>query len=189
MRRLNREFRGKHKSTDVLSFPAARNGKLAGDIAISRDIARQNAKILGHSLGEEVKILLLHGLLHLAGHDHETDDGEMAELEQRLRARLKLPRGLIERASAGIHRGHAEKRRASVIESGRLLRLPVGGRRTSRAPDRERVSRMGFSSGHPRGPAPKRRKNKPPEKGRKAFPRLDSRARAEKPAEGGRKSL
>src|SRR5437868_15508537 len=73
MRRMNREFRGKDKPTDVLSFPAAQNGrvKIAGDIAISKEIARSNAKALGHSLETELKVLLLHGLLHLAGHDHE----------------------------------------------------------------------------------------------------------------------
>ena len=100
MRRLNREFRGKDKPTDVLSFPAYQNGKatLAGDIAISADIARANAGELGHSFEEEMKILLLHGLLHLAGHDHESDNGEMRELEQSLRAKLKLPSGLIERS-------------------------------------------------------------------------------------------
>jgi len=101
MRRLNREFRGKDKPTDVLSFPAAQNGrvKLAGDIAISREIARHNAKMLRHSLETELKVLLLHGLLHLAGHDHESDTGEMATLERELRAKLKLPTGLIERAN------------------------------------------------------------------------------------------
>ena len=104
MRRLNRDFRSKDKATDVLSFPAAQNGKVAGDIAISRDIARENARALGHSLNTEVKILLLHGLLHLAGHDHEADNGEMAALEQELRAKLKLPTGLIERAIIH-HRG------------------------------------------------------------------------------------
>jgi probable rRNA maturation factor len=114
MRRLNRDFRGKDKATDVLSFPAAQNGKLAGDIAISRDIARENAKALGHSLTTEVKILLLHGLLHLAGHDHESDNGEMASLEQTLRAKLKLPQSLIERTEHGGHGGRrGEKTRAS----------------------------------------------------------------------------
>ena len=100
MRRLNREFRGKDKPTDVLSFPAFQNGKanLAGDVAISADIARMNAKELGHSLEEELNILLLHGLLHLAGHDHESDNGEMRRLEQKLRAKLNLPAGLIERS-------------------------------------------------------------------------------------------
>lgn len=101
MRRLNRNFRGKDKATDVLSFPATHNGKvkLAGDIAISKEIARRNAKSLGHSLETELKVLLLHGLLHLAGHDHEKDQGEMAAVEQRLRAKLKLPTGLIERST------------------------------------------------------------------------------------------
>ena len=101
MRRLNQEFRGKDKPTDVLSFPAAQNRKfkLAGDIAISREIARSNAKALGHSLETECKILLLHGLLHLAGYDHESDKGKMAALEQKLRAKLKLPTGLIERTN------------------------------------------------------------------------------------------
>ena len=101
MRHLNRDFRGEDKPTDVLSFPAEQNGKskLVGDIAISKEIARRNAKALGHSLQTEIKVLLLHGLLHLAGHDHERDHGEMAALEQKLRAKLKLPTGLIERVS------------------------------------------------------------------------------------------
>jgi len=110
MRRLNRNFRVKDKATDVLSFPAAQNGKIAGDIAISRDIARQNAKTLGHSLNTEVKILLLHGLLHLAGYDHESDNGEMAALEQKLRAKLQLPTSLIERTTQVNHRRESARR-------------------------------------------------------------------------------
>jgi len=100
MRRLNREFRGKDKPTDVLSFPASLNGKseLAGDIAISAEIAYANAGILGHPLEQELKILMLHGLLHLAGYNHETDQGEMASQERRLRAKLRLPSTLIERS-------------------------------------------------------------------------------------------
>jgi len=119
MRRLNRDFRGKDQVTDVLSFPAARNGKIAGDIAICRDIARQNARTLGHSLNTEVKILLLHGLLHLAGHDHESDNGEMAALERKLRAKLKLPTGLIERAiiDHSGHRGEGGQARKSLDSS------------------------------------------------------------------------
>ena len=123
MRRLNRDFRGKDKPTDVLSFPTAQNGnaKLAGDIAISREIARTNARALGHSLETELKVLLLHGLLHLAGHDHETDQGEMAALEQKLRARLRLPTALIERttkAPAGDGRNHVKnKRQLSSVAS------------------------------------------------------------------------
>ena len=96
MRSLNRRFRGKDKATDVLSFPAPEfvNG-FAGDIAISLDEATRNAKEHGHSLNEEVRILVLHGLLHLAGYDHESDGGEMAEREQRVRSRLALPAALI----------------------------------------------------------------------------------------------
>ena len=100
MRSLNSRFRGKNHATDVLSFPppALDNG-FAGDIAVSLDIATRNAHSLGHSLGEEVQILILHGILHLAGYDHEGDQGEMAEREQQLRRRFRLPSGLIERAS------------------------------------------------------------------------------------------
>jgi probable rRNA maturation factor len=105
LRDLNRRFRGKDKATDVLSFPASpdfprRNGNAAGnggDVAISIDIAAANAARLGHSVEDELRILLLHGVLHLAGYDHETDRGEMAAREQQLRRQLKLPGALIER--------------------------------------------------------------------------------------------
>lgn len=90
---LNRRFRRKDKPTDVLSFPGPRGG----DIAICAEIARQNAHRLGHSVTDEVKVLMLHGMLHLAGHDHETDSGEMERAEARLRAKLKLPVSLIQR--------------------------------------------------------------------------------------------
>jgi probable rRNA maturation factor len=96
IRRLNRRYRGKNYSTDVLSFPAARNGQ-AGDIAISIDRARSQAAERGHTLAEELRILMLHGALHLTGMDHETDSGEMARAELRWRKRLGLPCGLIER--------------------------------------------------------------------------------------------
>jgi probable rRNA maturation factor len=98
MRDLNRRFRRKNKATDVLSFPAE-TPKLAGDIAISAEIAAANANQLGHSVETELKILILHGLLHLAGYDHETDDGEMRKQEDKLRQRLNLPVGLIERTN------------------------------------------------------------------------------------------
>ena len=94
-----RRFRSKDQATDVLSFPPAAgfvNG-LAGDIAISADIARQNARRLGHSAADEIKILALHAVLHLVGYDHEHDDGAMASKEAALRRSLKLPLGLIER--------------------------------------------------------------------------------------------
>jgi probable rRNA maturation factor len=99
LRSLNRRFRGKDQPTDVLSFPPAaefENG-LAGDIAISADIAKQNARRLGHSAAQEIKILALHGVLHLVGYDHETDEGTMAGKETKLRRSLGLPLGLIER--------------------------------------------------------------------------------------------
>jgi probable rRNA maturation factor len=105
IRSLNRRFRGKNMATDVLSFPTDRpktNARpLAGDIAISAEIAAQNAAGLGHSPAEEVKILTLHGILHLAGFNHERDRGEMARKEAAMRRRFRLPTGLIERAESG----------------------------------------------------------------------------------------
>jgi len=101
IRRLNRQFRGIDKPTDVLSFPAdplPRPEKMAGDLAIGVPTARRQGIEQGHSLGTELKVLILHGLLHLAGYDHEADNGRMARREQRLRAQLGLPQGLIERA-------------------------------------------------------------------------------------------
>ena len=105
IRRLNRRFRRKNKATDVLSFPAAPAGErrgavrqqVSGDLAISVETARRQGIAYGHSLSIEIKTLMLHGLLHLAGYDHETDDGAMARRERVLRARLGLPSGLIER--------------------------------------------------------------------------------------------
>jgi probable rRNA maturation factor len=105
LRSLNRQFREQNKDTDVLSFPSASAGhgriQLAGEIAISAEIAAQNAVRLGHSAAEEVKILALHGMLHLAGFDHERDNGEMARKELHLRRTMKLPVGLIERVAGG----------------------------------------------------------------------------------------
>jgi probable rRNA maturation factor len=98
MQELNRRFRRKDKSTDVLSFPASVAGTV-GDIAISKDIAAANAKKLGHPLTTELKVLILHGLLHLAGYDHEGDDGEMTARESQLRKDMGLPLGLIERTN------------------------------------------------------------------------------------------
>ncbi len=99
---LNRSFRRKNKPTDVLSFPAAAGfpgaGELAGDLAVSIDTATRQAAQFGHTLLIEVKILLLHGLLHLAGYDHEQDAGRMARRERALRASFGLPPGLIDRA-------------------------------------------------------------------------------------------
>ena len=104
MRGLNQRFRGKDVATDVLSFPAAPGlpGKLAGDLAISADIAAENAKQFGHTVVEEIKILILHGALHLAGYDHETDSGQMARKEACLRLALKLPVTLIARTKSAV---------------------------------------------------------------------------------------
>ena len=101
MRQLNFRFRGKHRSTDVLSFvPPSETPGVAGDIAISLDTASRNARARGHAVSEEIRILVLHGILHLAGYDHERDDGEMAAREGELRRRLGLETGLIESSSA-----------------------------------------------------------------------------------------
>lgn len=99
LRKLNRRFRGKNHPTDVLSFPSTSDvlDGPVGDLAISAEIAAKYARRLGHSTPEEIKILTLHGVLHLAGYDHEHDHGEMARKEQRLRKSLGLPSGLIER--------------------------------------------------------------------------------------------
>jgi probable rRNA maturation factor len=113
IRRLNRNFRGKDKPTDVLSFPSSAK-ELAGDIAISAQIANKQARALGHTLAAELKVLILHGMLHLAGHDHEEDDGEMAKLESRLRAKLKLPQGLIERSATPDRSAKRKARRSAV---------------------------------------------------------------------------
>lgn len=99
LQELNRRHRRKDKPTDVLSFPS-RLPEYAGDIAISAEIAAANAAALGHPLELELKILVLHGLLHLAGYDHEDDAGEMAARELALRQEFNLPVGLIERTQS-----------------------------------------------------------------------------------------
>jgi len=97
VRALNRKFRKKDKGTDVLSFPAEEPGYL-GDVVISSGVAARQARAAGHSLATELRVLALHGLLHLLGYDHERDDGQMARLERRLRRMGGLREGLIERA-------------------------------------------------------------------------------------------
>ena len=106
LKRLNRTFRGKNRPTDVLSFPTDPIPGLpaahqhTGDLAISLDTATRQAEHFGHPLATEIRILILHGLLHLAGLDHETDEGEMAARETDLRAKLRLPASLIDRTLA-----------------------------------------------------------------------------------------
>ena len=98
IKRLNKAFRGKNKATDVLSFPAAGEAEgVAGDLAVSLETAARQAAEYGHTLRDEVRVLLLHGVLHLAGEDHEADSGEMAARELKLRRALGLKSGLIER--------------------------------------------------------------------------------------------
>jgi probable rRNA maturation factor len=113
---LNKRFRGLDKPTDVLSFPSeAENGfetrkrrrpgaggkkspRFLGEIVIARGIAQKQAKNLSHPARIELRVLALHGLLHLLGYDHEVDDGRMARAEARLRRKARLPSGLIARA-------------------------------------------------------------------------------------------
>jgi len=96
MRKLNRQFRGKDSATDVLSFPSqpesfeADTATNVGEIVISLDRAQSQAKENGLTLVNEVEQLILHGLLHLCGHDHETDDGEMNRLELKTRRKLGI---------------------------------------------------------------------------------------------------
>ena len=112
MRALNKRFRGKDQPTDVLAFPAVPEAAAdaVGEIALSAEIAATNARLLGHTAAEEIKILVLHGILHLRGYDHEHDNGEMARHERRLRAQLRLPVGLIERTAAGAGKKSGEKK-------------------------------------------------------------------------------
>jgi probable rRNA maturation factor len=121
MRTLNRTFRGVDRVTDVLSFPAFASTSLdsrsapasarasgsavgpqfLGDIVVATGVAARQAAAAGHALGTELRVLALHGLLHLLGYDHDKDDGAMARLEVRLRRRGQLREGLIERGDAG----------------------------------------------------------------------------------------
>jgi probable rRNA maturation factor len=105
VRALNRRFRGKDKPTDVLSFPPvpAVAHEFSGDIVISTEIAARNARLYQHDPAQELKILILHGMLHLAGLDHERDRGQMARTEERLRRELNLADGLIRRSERVAH--------------------------------------------------------------------------------------
>jgi probable rRNA maturation factor len=115
MQELNRTFRRKNKPTDVLSFPAgpaafAGQEVSGGDLAISVDTARRQAESLGHALLVEVEILVLHGLLHLAGMDHEQDTGQMGRREAKLRREFGLPAGLIQRSAKAVGVPSSQKR-------------------------------------------------------------------------------
>jgi probable rRNA maturation factor len=97
MRSLNRTFRGRDYPTDVLSFPITDELTALGDVVIATGVARRQAKEAGHPIGTELRILALHGLLHLLGYDHERDNGQMKRTEARLRRAAGLKEGLIER--------------------------------------------------------------------------------------------
>ncbi len=97
LRAANRRFRGVSRVTDVLSFADGESGRL-GDLLISAFRAKRQAAHFGHDIEDELKILALHGLLHLMGYDHESDADEMNRAEKRLRRKYALPSGLIERA-------------------------------------------------------------------------------------------
>lgn len=99
LRRLNREFLGKDAATDVLSFPESveADRPYLGELAISCDRAQEQADRYGHGLDDELKILMLHGVLHLVGLNHVNDRGRMARAESRWRKHFHLPAGLIER--------------------------------------------------------------------------------------------
>ena len=109
LREWNSRFRDQDKSTDVLTFRAAQPG-FAGEIAIASGIAAANAKSYGHSVPQEIKILILHGILHLCGYDHEKDDGLMSRREEKLRLALRLPSGLIGRNSGDVRKAPNSRR-------------------------------------------------------------------------------
>ncbi len=142
LRALNRRFRGKDKPTDVLSFApepfiseSALMNRLAGDIAISAEIAKQNARRLDHSAAQEIKVLALHGVLHLAGYDHDRDEGAMARKETALRQSLGLPVGLIER-NGRISKGTTREGARSAAAEKRSARKGPLQLRACQAPGR-----------------------------------------------------
>jgi probable rRNA maturation factor len=101
IRALNRKYRRKNYATDVLSFATNPESRIPnpvlGDIVIARGVAQRQAREIGHSPATELRVLALHGLLHLLGYDHERDDGRMGRVERRLRRKGGLRQGLIER--------------------------------------------------------------------------------------------
>jgi probable rRNA maturation factor len=109
VRALNKQYRRRDYATDVLSFPAGGDARRVGpgadrrpylgDIVIARGVARRQARAAGHSQRTELRILALHGLLHLLGYDHERDAGAMARVERALRRKGGLREGLIERTA------------------------------------------------------------------------------------------
>jgi probable rRNA maturation factor len=146
IRALNRTYRHQDRATDVLSFPAARPATGAGppvalkglaaaapflgDIVIARPVAKRQARAAGHSQTTELRVLALHGLLHLLGYDHEHDNGTMSRIERRLRRKGGLREGLIERAAPRRLKGRNERRRTMPSAPGAVR--PLKRRATSR---------------------------------------------------------
>jgi probable rRNA maturation factor len=141
LRALNLRFRGKDCPTDVLSFPPMPGliDGLAGDVAISADLAAENARLLRHPLAVEIKILVLHAILHLAGYDHEHDQGEMARRESSLRRLLRLPGGLIERNPARLR----SKLQGSGENSDRTRKKPAAISSAAGPPTRKLAAHSG----------------------------------------------
>ncbi|WP_456470307.1 rRNA maturation RNase YbeY [Caminibacter sp.] len=99
IKELNKTYRQKDKPTDVLSFPLENiPGMPLGSIVISIDTAKKGAKEFSHSVEDEIKLLFIHGLLHLLGYDHETDNGEMRAKEEQIIKKFNLPQSLIIRS-------------------------------------------------------------------------------------------
>jgi probable rRNA maturation factor len=143
MRRLNRAYRGKDKATDVLSFPAAEDvaGIFAGDLAISIDTAKRQAVAQGHGLRDEVGVLMLHGLLHLSGMDHEVDGGEMAAREGLLRKTLRLPVGLIARVEGDADSfGMTDKKATGKKATGKKTKSKKATGKKAKAKGRKKVA-------------------------------------------------
>jgi probable rRNA maturation factor len=114
VRALNHRYRQSDRATDVLSFSygeanARRSGRFLGDIVIARGVARRQALARGHSPRIEMRVLALHGLLHLLGYDHESDDGRMLRAERRLRRKGGLREGLVERSAARERTPHRRR--------------------------------------------------------------------------------
>ena len=129
LRALNSRFRRKDRPTDVLSFARPEGG----DIAISVEIARENAARYGHGIAQELKVLILHGMLHLAGYDHESDNGRMARKESHLRVRLGLNDSLIARADHIGREAGPARRSATAAISARKPQPRTGASRSRKS--------------------------------------------------------
>jgi probable rRNA maturation factor len=153
LRSLNKSFRGKNKPTDVLSFPTPDEiaDTHAGDLAISLETAARQAVTYGHSLRDEVRILLLHGLLHLSGLDHETDNGEMAAREATLRTKLKLSNTLIERTTAHPRKllSPATKKNASRLKKPHARSTKTSSTATKKSSSRPKAAHYAAAAERP----------------------------------------